>query len=154
MSFNSWKADKAKTALIDEAQALADRLADAKPHFVESQAAAAWFWQAFHLADGQDLNSLSDWPPAARKRFVSGAVTRIAALRKARDYDSSDGLAIWMHTARALSEPQMLSAVRAIWQHVRNAPLNADSMAQDLIEDAGLTYVPGRRVPDGFGPDD
>ena len=91
MSFSSWKADKAKTALIDEAQALADRLAYAKPHFVEL-AAAAWFWQAFHLADGQDLNSLSDWPPAARKRFVSGAVTRIAALLKAREYDSSDGL--------------------------------------------------------------
>ena len=154
MSFSSWKEDKAKSALIDEAQTLADKLSDAKPHFVESHAAAAWFWQAFHLADGQDLYGLSDWTPAARKRFASGAVTRIAALRKAREYDSSDGLAIWMHTARALAEPQMVPAVRQIWNHVQHAPLNADSMAQDLIEDAGLTYIPGRRVPDGFGIDD
>ena len=49
---------------------------------------------------------------------------------------------------------QMVPAVRQIWHHVQHAPLNADSMAQDLIEDAGLTYVPGRRVPDGFGIDD
>ncbi|WP_405401761.1 hypothetical protein [Paracoccus sp. Ld10] len=129
-------------------------MADSKPHFIESYAAAAWFWQAYHLAEGQDLNSLSDWPPAARKRFASAAVTRIAALRKAREYDSSDGLAIWMHTARALSEPQMVPAVRTIWQYVQHAPLNADTMAQDLIDSAGLTYVPGRRIPDGFGPDD
>ncbi|MBM3604205.1 MAG: hypothetical protein FJX25_05475 [Alphaproteobacteria bacterium] len=148
--FSEWKQEKATAALVDEAQALADKLAAAKPHFVEGYAAAAQFWAASYLADGQDLHELIDWPPDAVARFASTAQARIAALRKAREYDSSDGLAIWLHTARAVTEPRVAPAVRVLWQHLLDAGPNADSVAQDLIQEAGLEADQGRRAPKGF----
>lgn len=151
--FSTWKQEKATQALIDEAQALADRLAQAKPHFVESQSAAARFWAAQHLADGQNLYDIAAWPPATVVRFAKSAQTRIAAMRKQRDYDSSDGLAVWLHTARAVTEPRIAPPVRDIWQFLLNAGQNADAMAQDLLQDAGLPSDATRATPKGFAPD-
>lgn len=152
--FSTWKQEKATAALVDEAQALADKLADAKPHHVESQAAAARFWAASYLARGQDLYRLAQWKPDAARRFASTAQASITALRKKREYDSSDGLAVWLHTARAVNEGRVAPAVREIWQHLTNAGPNADSMAEDLIQEAGLTPDGGRRVPEGFAGED
>ena len=148
--FNAWKQEKATVALIDAAQDLADRLASAKPHIRDSHAAAAWFWQVSFLAEGQDLHRIADWPPAKITRFATAAQSRIASLRKARAYDSSDGLAVWLHTARAVTEPRIAPAVREIWQHLLAAGPNAESMAQDLIADGGLTGNPPRQAPLGF----
>lgn len=152
--FSAWKQEKSTAALVDEAQDLADKLAGAKPHFVEAQAAAARFWAASYLKDGQDLYALASWKPAAVTRFTSATQTRIAVLRKARDYDSSDGLAIWLHTARSVTEPRIAPAVREIWQHLMQAGQNADGMALDLITEAGLPPDDGRRVPAGFAVED
>lgn len=152
--FSTWKQEKAVTNLIDEAQALSEKLATAKPHHLESHAAAAQFWAASYLAAGQDLHDLIDWTPKAVARFATTAQTRIAALRKQREYDSSDGLAIWMHTARAVTEPRIAPAVRGIWQHILNAGPNAESMAQDMLQDAGLPVDQSRCAPKGFGTGD
>jgi len=152
--FSTWKQEKATTSLIDAAQAVVDKLATAKPHIPEYQAAAAQFWEASYLAEGQNLHELTVWEPAAVARFVATAQTKIAALRKAREYDSSDGLAIWLHTARAVTEPRIAPVVREIWQHILNAGPNADGMAGDQIQDAGLSIGEGRRAPRGFGVDD
>ena len=152
--FSTWKQEKATAALVDEAQALSDKLAERKPHILDSHAAAARFWAASYLASGQDLHDLMVWPPATVARFASGVQTRIAALRKAREYDSSDGLAIWLHTARAVTEPRIAPAVRTIWQQILNAGPNADGMALDLLQDAGLAVDEGRRIPNGFGDED
>ena len=149
--FHEWKQEKATTALVDQAQAVADKLAAAKPHILDSHAAAAQFWAGSYLANGQNLHDLTTWTPAAVTRFASAAQTRIAALRKQREYDSSDGLAIWLHTARAVTEPRIAPAVREIWHHIWNAGSNAHAMARDLLQDAGLPAGDGRRVPHGFG---
>jgi len=151
--FSTWKQEKAVASLVDEAQALSDKLATAKPHILESHAAAAHFWAAFYLADGQNLRELTVWKPAAVARFIVAAQTRITALRKKREYDSSDGLAIWLHTARAVTEPRIAPVVRDIWQLVLNAGPNADAMAQDQMQDAGISVVDGRKAPIGFGVD-
>ena len=148
--FSSWKTEKVVAGLVEEAQALADKLAVAKPHILESHAAAARFWAESYLAAGQDLYGLAEWKPAAAARFAAAALTRITGLRKKRDYDSSDGLAIWLHTARAVGEPRIAPAVRDIWHHILNAGPNADAMAQDLLQEAGLPADQGRRVPKGF----
>ena len=152
--FSTWKQEKATSALVDEAQALADKLAGAKPHFVESHAAAAQFWAARCLADGQDLHALIDWKAAVVTRFAATTQTRIAALRKQRAYDSSDGLAVWLHTARAVTEPRIAPPVRDIWQHILNAGPNGASMALDLLQDAGLPVDARVRAPKGFGVED
>jgi hypothetical protein len=152
--FSAWKQEKAVTDLIDAAQALADRLASAKPHIVESHAAAAQFWAASYLAEGQVLHEMPDWKPAAVTRFAAAAKSRIATLRKAREYDSSDGLAIWLHTARAVSEPRIAPPVRDIWRQILNAGPNAQSMAEDLLQEAGLPDGGALRGPKGFGADD
>ena len=152
--FNAWKQEKAIVALVDEAQALADKLAGAKPHFVDSYAATARVWGATYLAEGQNLHDLTDWSPANVKRFVSTAQTKIAALRKKRDYDSSDGLAVWLHTARAVTDARLAPAVREIWQHLRATGANADAMAADLLQDAGLPLDAPHRCPKGFGTGD
>jgi hypothetical protein len=151
--FNTWKQEKTTAALVDEAQALSDRLAAAKPHVVDSHAAAARFWAASYLAMGQNLNDLLDWTPKETARFTKTVQTQIADLRKKREYDSSDGLAIWLHTARAVSEPRIAPAVREIWQHLLNAGSNADAMTDDQLQDAGLPVDQTRRVPKGFGAD-
>ncbi|WP_103170991.1 hypothetical protein [Paracoccus sp. SY] len=150
MTFNTWKQEKATAALVDEAQALAEKLAAAKPHHVESYAAAARFWAASYLAEGKDLYELSHWKADAVSRFAAAAQTRVAALRKKREYDSSDGLSVWLHTARAVTETRVAPAVRDIWQHLMDAGRYADSMAQELMQDAGLPADMGRRVPAGF----
>ena len=152
--FSEWKQEKATAALVDEAQAVADKLAAAKPYFVEGHAAAARFWAASYLADGQDLHQLIEWPTDAVARFAATAQARIATLRKAREYDSSDGLATWLHTARAVAEPRVAPAVREIWQHLLDAGPNADSMAEDMIQEAGLPADKGRGVPKGFASQD
>lgn len=149
--FSNWKKEKATTALIEEAQALSDKLAEAKPHVRDSHAAFARFWASTYLAAGQNLYDLIGWTPAAVSRFASTAQTRIAALRKKREYDSSDGLTIWLHTARALSEPRIAPPVRDIWQQILKVGPNADAMAQDMLQDAGLPDEAGRRAPKGFG---
>jgi len=148
--FNTWKQEKATASLVDEAQALSDKLATAKPHILESHAAAALFWAAAYLADGQNLHELTLWKPAAVTRFILTAQTRIAALRKKREYDSSDGLAIWLHTARAVAEPRIAPVVREIWQLILNAGPNADAMAQDQMQEAGISAQDGRRAPRGL----
>ncbi len=148
--FSTWKQEKAIEALVDEATALAEKLAGAKKHIVDSHAAAAQFWAASYLATGQNLYDLTVWKPAAVIRFAATLQTRIAALRKKREYDSSDGLAVWLHTARAVTEPRIAPAVRDIWQHLMNAGSNADAMARDLMQDAGLPIDQDRRAPTGF----
>ncbi len=148
--FNTWKQEKATAALVEEAQALAEKLSGTKPHILDSHAAAAQFWAASYLASGQDLFNLNDWTPAAAARFAAAALSRIAILRKKREYDSSDGLAIWLHTARAVTEPRIAPAVRDIWQQILKAGPNAESMAQDLLQDAGLPVDEVRRVPKGL----
>ncbi len=149
--FNAWKHEKAIATLVDAAQALSDKLAAGKPHILESHAAAAQFWAAAYLASGQDLHELTQWPPAAAARFATAAQTKIDALRKKREYDSSDGLAVWLHTARAVTEPRIAPAVRAIWGQIARAGPNADAAAQDLLLDAGLPIDQIRRIPKGFG---
>lgn len=148
--FDTWKKEKATAALVDEAQALADKLSQAKPHIVDSHAAAAWYWAASYSAAGQNLQDLANWPPLASARFATTALAKIAALRKLREYDSSDGLAIWVHTARAVNEPRIAPAVRLIWQQVLAAGLNVDTMTQDLLQDANLPPYQDRQIPTGF----
>jgi hypothetical protein len=154
--FNAWKQEKATVALIDAAQDVADRLSSAKPHIRDAHAAAAWFWQVAFRAEGKDLHRLAEWPPANVARFATAAQSRIAILRKARAYDSSDGLAIWLHTAHAITEPRIAPAVRDIWQQLLAAGPNADAMAQDMIADADFwsgserPALPERQAPVGF----
>ena len=147
--FNAWQQEKATAALVGDAQAMADRLASAKRHVVDSYAATAWFWAATWQAEGQDPYAMASWPPAAVARFVTKAQTRIAALRKARDYDLSDGLAVWLHTARAQTEPRIARPVQDIWQMILTAGPNADGMATDLMAEAGLPAVLVRQSPVG-----
>lgn len=45
--FSNWKQEKTTTALVDEAQGLADKLAGAKPHIVDHHAAASYFLGRF-----------------------------------------------------------------------------------------------------------
>lgn len=152
--FSNWKQEKSRTALVEEAQALSDKLAAAKPHVLDSHAAAAQFWAVFHLSNGLNLHELADWKPVNVARFAATALTKIAALRKQREYDSSDGLAIWLHTARAVTEPRIAPAVRDIWRQLSQAGINADAMARDLLQDAGLPMDHGRRMPKGFQVED
>jgi hypothetical protein len=148
--FKDRKVEKAITALIDEAEALAEKLVTAKPHFLDSHASFAQVWQATYLLENQDLYDLKLLKPDALKRFISKTETRIAALRKQREYDSSDGLAVWLHTARAIREPRIAPAVRQIWQSLMTVGPNADSMTDDLLQDADLPPRTPRRVPQGF----
>ena len=148
--FGTWKAEKAITALVDEAQALADKLASAKPHFVDSHAAEAQFWAVSSLADGVDLTGVAAWKPAALARFIKASGSRIAALRKAREYARSDGLAIWLHTARAVTEPRIVPPAREIWRSLAGAGPNAAGLAEDLLRDAGLPSGSRLQVPLGF----
>ncbi|MDG1130886.1 MAG: hypothetical protein P8N68_17470 [Paracoccaceae bacterium] len=148
--FKNWQREKATAALIDEAQELASKLAIAKPHVVDSHAAFAHFWDASFLAGGQDLHDLHLLKPDALNRFVSATESKILALRKQREYDSGDGLRIWLHTARAITEPRIAPAVRQIWHLIMDAGPNADAMTDDLLQDAGLPPRENRRVPEGF----
>ena len=113
----------------------------------------AQFWAAFYLVNGQNLSELTVWKPVAVACFIATAQIRITALRKKREYDSSDGLAIWLHTARAMTEPRIAPVVRAIWQLIMNEGPNADAIAQDQMQNAGLSVVDGRQAPIGFGVD-
>lgn len=151
--FNAWQQEKATAALVADAQAMADGLASAKRHVVDSHAATAWFWAAALQAEGQDPYAIESWPPAMIARFVTLTQSRIAVLRKKRDYDLSDGLAVWLHTARALQEPRIARAVQDIWQMILNAGPNADTMATDLMADAGLPAVQVRKAPTGIAPE-
>lgn len=152
--FGNWQQEKAIQKLVDEAQAVATRLDGGKAHHRDGLAAAVRFWAAQHLAEGQDLHALNAWKPAEAARFAKAAATKIAALRKARDYDSSDGLAVWMHMARAVGEPRIAPAVRAIWQQLAKAGPNADAMALDMMQEAGLPPVQDRRSPTGVDIED
>jgi hypothetical protein len=148
--FKNWQLEKATTALIDEAQALADKLDTAKPHVLDGHAAFVQLWEASYLSEKQSLHDLSFLKPKALMRFISATETKIAALRKQREYESSDGLAIWLHTARAVTEPRIAPAVCQIWQLLMNAGPNADGMLDDLLQDAGLPPRKSRIVPHGF----
>lgn len=152
--FNAWQQEKAKAALVDDAQAVADRLASAKPHVLDRFAAMVWFWAASLQAEGQDVQAIAGWPKAAVDRFAAKTQTRIGSLRKTRDYDLSDGLAVWLHTARAVTEPRLLPPVRDIWQMILAAGPNAEDMARDLAAEAGLSSHPIPQAPAGFAPDD
>ncbi len=151
--FTSWKQEKGIAALVDEAQSVADKLTAAKPHVIDSHSATAMFWAGSYLANGQNLRDLNDWNPALLRRFTSEAEKKIAALRKQRAYDSSDGLTVWLHTARAVTEPRIAPAVREIWRHLAGAGSNADTMAEELLEDAGLPVSSDRTVPKSFHSD-
>lgn len=148
--FKSWQLEKAVQAVIDEAQGMVDRLASAKPHVVESYAAYAQLWAVTLLGEGLDLRDLAGWKPAEVKRFITGTQTRIAALRKKREYDSSDGLAVWLHTARSVTEPRIAPAVGEIWRLLQDTGVNVDAMITDLLQDAGLPLEHPRMSPKGL----
>lgn len=151
--FSAWKVEKAVQALVDEAQALVDRLEGAKPHVLDAYAATGRYWRAAYLAEGVRLDKIGMWKPADVTRFAKTAQGRIAALRKARDYELGDGLAIWLHTARSITEPRVKPPVLALWQLLQAAGPNADSMAAERIAGAGLPPDAGRTIPAGFGDD-
>ena len=96
---------------------------------------------------------MAAWTPAALARFIKVSQSRIAVLRKAREYSRSDGLAIWLHTARAVTEPRIAPPVRAIWQRLTEAGPNAVGLAEDLLRDAGLPVDGRLLVPAGFEPE-
>ena len=148
--FSAWKQEKAIAALVDEAQVVLDKLTGVPLHVVDRYAAATQFWACVYLAQDQNLHDLMAWRPAAVVRFASATQTRIVAMRKNRDYDSSDGLAVWLHTARALTEPKVAPVVREIWQRLLAAGPNAQVMAQDLLAEAGLPVGHGLVAPKGF----
>jgi len=148
--FGTWKAEKAVQALVDEAQALADKLAVAKPHFVDAYATWAQVWAVQFAAEGQDLASVQAWKPAEAARFAKAAAARIAVLRKAREYERSDGLTVWMHTARAVGEPRVLPAVQAIWVRLAEAGPNVPTMTEEALIEAGLPVGGARVVPLGL----
>lgn len=148
--FSNWQQEKAKTALVDEAQALADKLAAAKRHHVDEQAAAARYWVAVYLNRGLNLQEISLWPPAEAERFAKAAAKDIAALRKKREYGQSDGLTVWLHTARALAEPRILPPAKEIWRQLSGAGPNAESMAEEMMQDAGLPLGQHGAIPAGF----
>lgn len=148
--FQDWQREKAIAGVVDAAQDLADKLETAKPHIRDSYAAYAQFWAASHLQGKQDLFDLALWRPDAVTRFIAATETKIAALRKQREYESSDGLAVWLHTARAITEPRVAPAVRQIWCLLMDAGPNADAMADDLFADANLPPRPKPRIPQGF----
>ena len=150
--FSAWQQEKATAALVADAQAVADRLASAKRHVVDSYAATAWFWAASFRAEGQDPYAIASWPPAAVARFVTTTQTRIAALRKKRAYDLSDGLAVWLHTARAVTEPRIAHPLQDIWQMLMHAGPNAEAMAFELMAEAGLPAFLVRQAPAGIAP--
>lgn len=150
--FGAWQQEKATAALVADAQAVADKLASAKRHVVDSYAATAWFWAASLRAEGQDLYAIASWPPVAVVRFVTLAQTRIAALRKKRHYDLSDGLTVRLHTARAVKELRIAPPVQNIWQMILDAGPNADAMAIELMAEAGLPAGLVRRAPAGIVP--
>ena len=151
--FNAWQQEKATEALVGDAQAVADRLASSKQHVIDSYAATTWFWAASLQAEGKDPLAIASWPPGAVARFVTTIQTRIAALRKKGDYDLSDGLAVWLHTARAVKEPRIAGPVRDIWQMILNAGPNADTMTTELMAEAELPAMLVRQGPAGFDPD-
>ncbi len=138
--FADWKAEKAVQALVDEAQDWADRLSGAKPHQLEAQAAAGWYWAAFYLSEGRDLTTMGTWKAVDLKRFITATQTKIAALRKARDYEVSDGLVLWLHAARAVSEPRIAPPAAEIWSLIAGAGQNADTMAEERCAEAGIPY--------------
>lgn len=151
--FSAWKVEKAVQALVDEAQALVDRLEGAKPHVLDAYAATGRYWRAVYLADGLRLDEIGSWKTADVTRFAKATEGRIAALRKARDYEKGDVLAIWLHTARGVTEPRVKPPVLALWQLLLTAGPNADSMAAEMIAEAGLPPDAGRSIPAGFGED-
>jgi len=148
--FKNWQKEKATTALVDAAEDLAEKLETGKPHVRDSHAAFAQFWGAAFLVKGQELDSISQWKPAAVARFIKATEAQIAALRKQREYDSSDGLAVWLHTARAITEPRLAPAVQDIWRLLVGVGPNADAMVDDLLHDADLPPRQPRRIPQGF----
>jgi hypothetical protein len=148
--FKNWQLEKAVQALIDEAEAMADRLGSAKPHVAESYGAAAQFWAVTYLNDGQDLRTIGAWKQTEVKRFIGVSQTKIAALRKKRDYVSSDGLAVWLHTARAVVEVRVRPPVIEIWRLLTVTENNSEAMANELLLDAGLPPGVGRSLPTGF----
>jgi hypothetical protein len=150
--FNDWKAEKAIEALVTEAQDLADKLATTKPHFRDSYATQVQVWAAIHHAKGEDLYALMDWKPAAITSFAKSAAREFAALRKAREYERSDGLNVWLQTARALTQPRIMAPAKAIWEALAEAGLNVPTMVEEVLEEQGLTASPFGPVPKGFEP--
>ncbi|NBZ88187.1 hypothetical protein [Stagnihabitans tardus] len=148
--FNDWKAEKAVAGLVTEAQELSDKLGTAKPHILDAHAAMARLWAARQAVEGTDLYAMASWKAPALKKFTSATQTRINALRKARTWDQADGLTIWLHSARALSEPRILAPVKEIWRQLAHAGPNADAMAEELLAEEGLSPDPGRAIPKGF----
>jgi hypothetical protein len=138
VSFGDWKLEKSVQALIDEAQAMADRLESGKAHVIESYASFAQVWAVTFYGDGQDLRGMAGWSAVELKRFITTIQSKIAALRKQRLYDSSDGLAVWLHTARAVSQPRIVPAVGEIWRLLQSGGSNATAMTEDILQDAGL----------------
>ena len=106
------------------------------------------------MSNGLILYDMTDWKPKDLTRFAAAAEAKIAALRKQRAYDSSDGLAVWLHTARAVTEPRIAPAVRDIWRQLSAAGPNGDAMRDDLLQDAGLPIPQSRNMPKGFAGDE
>ncbi|MES2968212.1 MAG: hypothetical protein V4804_05655 [Pseudomonadota bacterium] len=152
--FKGWLEEKATKALIDEADALFEKLRDGKRHVVDNHAAAAMFWAAVYGEKGRDLYAMSGWPAKEVASFAREAGTRIKDLRKGRDYDSADGLTIWLHTARGIIEPQVAPSARSIWVALARATSDAVSMADEMVADAGLAGPCLLRAPAGFAPED
>ena len=105
-----------------------------------------WQQEKAAAARAEEAQALSE-----KLASTKSAATKIAALRKQRAYDSSDGLAVWLHTARAVTEPQIAPSVRNIWQRLCAAGPNAASMAEDLVQEAGLETTQIHGAPIGFG---
>ena len=120
---------------------------------LDTVAAMAVYWAAYHASKGRDLYSMESWL-LGEKLFPMELVSSIKTLQESGSASSVPGLMVWLHSARALLYPDLRLGGRNIWSELAKATSDAQDLADEVAMANGKFPIVNliSQVPMGLEP--
>ena len=151
-----WLTSKMIRVQQHEAEAFLTSLKGADVAVIDMTLAVTMHWAEFYKARNRDLYLMANWIehdlafPLELNRSIRDQQKQGAPM-------AATGLMVWLHSARALCEPQLRLLGRQIWEELASASVESEAIASDLAaasQELGVPVDNGvfdyRRVPLGL----
>ena len=133
-----WLKKKFLATQLQESESFLRSLRGADQGVIDMVSAAQMTWAAFYADPNRSKNlyEMESWINADLT-FPVGLGSSIRDLQKQKATSSVPGLMVWLHSARALFEPELRLGGRQIWAELAEATDEAESLAFDMCAASG-----------------
>ena len=124
----------------DEATRFLNSLRGADQEALDAISASTMFWHTHYQRKEIDLYDMGSWI-IDDIAFPIELNKLIKALQRDGNPASTVGLQVWLHSARALTYPDLRIYGRDIWTELTKATEEAEDFAEEMCEQAGFDVM-------------